>query len=57
MRDLRATEILGVAERHGVTREWLRARIALANEEGWMDEKGYNSFCAMLDILEMVEGE
>jgi hypothetical protein len=55
MRDPKADEIRAIAERHGVTREWLRSRIALANAEGWMDEKGYNTFCAMLDVLELVE--
>jgi hypothetical protein len=57
MRDLKATEVLAVAERHGVTKEWLRERIALANRDGWMDEKGFDSFCALLDILELVEGK
>jgi hypothetical protein len=57
MRDPKASEILAIAERHGVTSDWLRKRIALANETGWMDEKGYDSFCALLGILELVEGE
>jgi hypothetical protein len=57
MRDLKGSEVLAIAERHAVTVEWLRSRIALADEEGWMDEKGYDSFCALLEVLELVESE
>jgi hypothetical protein len=57
MHDPKASEILAIAERHAITVEWLRKRIALANETGWMDEKGYDSFAALLDILELVRGE
>jgi DNA-binding Lrp family transcriptional regulator len=55
MRNPTADEILAIAERHGVTPEWLRSRIASADAEGWMDEKGYQTFRAMLEVLELLE--
>jgi hypothetical protein len=57
MRHLEASEIKAIAERHGVSAEWLRARLALADEQGWMDEKGHRSWSALLEILERAEVE